>query len=48
MTNDHRSIEEERKEIRKFLPFWVREILAMKDEAEGKNRVREPSEREGS
>jgi hypothetical protein len=26
----------------------IKELLAMKDEAEGKNRVREPSEKEGS
>jgi hypothetical protein len=43
MTDDHASIEDERKKIRSLLPFWAKELLAMKDDAEEKNIVREPS-----
>jgi hypothetical protein len=40
---------EQRKEsrVRDLLPFWARELLTMKDEAEGKNKVREPLAKEG-
>jgi hypothetical protein len=42
------TIGEEGKKVREFLPFWAKELLAMKDEAESKHTVHGPSVREGS
>jgi hypothetical protein len=39
---------EEEREIREALPFWARELLTMKDEAERKHRVHGPYAKEGS
>jgi hypothetical protein len=48
MSNDNDKIVKERSNFRGVLPIWARELLAMKDEAEGKSRVLESSAREGS
>jgi hypothetical protein len=34
--------------VRDLLPFWARELLAMKDEAKAENRVLGSSGKEGS
>jgi hypothetical protein len=34
--------------VRDLLPFWATELLALKDDAEGKNTVRESSGKEVS
>ena len=39
LTNDHDLIEEEKKEVQNLLPFWARQLLAMKDEAEKTNKT---------
>lgn len=47
MATDQTS-EEKKKIIHELLPFWTREMLAMKDEAERTRKAREPSVKEDS
>ena len=39
LTANQAKIEEEKNRIHKLLPFWARELLAMKDRAEDTHRV---------
>jgi hypothetical protein len=48
LSTDQNSEEKEEKKIHELLPFWTRELLAMKKEAEREDTVHEPSVREGS
>lgn len=40
MTIDQTSVEEKNRIIRDMLPFWAKELLQMKDDAERKNKVK--------
>jgi hypothetical protein len=43
MRDNKEDVQKVDSDARKFLPFWDRELLAMKDDAERKHKVREPS-----
>jgi hypothetical protein len=46
MVHDDGDEQKEEDGTRDLLPFWAKELLAFKDEAEGKNTIREPSGKE--
>ena len=48
MSNDNKNEQRIESNFRDFLPFWVRELLAMQDEAMNENKVHEPSAKGGS
>ena len=48
MSDNKTSEKEKETKVRGFLPFWARDLLAMKDEAEKKRTAHESSVREGS
>jgi len=43
MENDRNSEEKKETNVRDFLPFWARELLGMKDEAEKAHKAQKPS-----